>query len=98
MKQVSGKELARLAEKKGWELKNWDEKHWETPTEFRTIALAMPQSLAKVLIHTIFSTKDRAPCLKDAGFRRETHAYRAGVTDKLGCKAIRIGVVDERYA
>jgi putative transposase len=55
----------------------------------------MPQSLANVLIHTIFSTKDRAPFLKDAGFRRETHAYMAGVTDKLGCKAIRIGGVED---
>jgi putative transposase len=55
----------------------------------------MPQSLAKVLIHTIFSTKDRAPFLKDAGFRREAHTYMAGVTGKLGCKAIKIGGVED---
>ncbi len=55
----------------------------------------MPQSLANVLIHTIFSTKDRAPFLRDADFRRETHAYMAGVTEKLACKAIKIGGVDD---
>lgn len=55
----------------------------------------MPQSLDNVLVHTIFSTKDRKPFLQNADLRRETFAYMAGVTDKLGCKAIKIGGVED---
>ena len=53
----------------------------------------MPQSLANVLIHTIFSTKDRQPFLEDPEFRAATHAYMAGVTERLKCKALKIGGV-----
>ena len=35
----------------------------------------MPQSLAQVSIHFVFSTKNRAPFLLDKAFRREMHAY-----------------------
>ena len=55
----------------------------------------MPQSLDNVLVHTIFSTKDRKPFLQNADLLRETFAYLAGVTDKLGCKAIKIGGVED---
>jgi len=37
----------------------------------------MPQSLAKVLVHIIYSTKNRKPWLKDAGLRNELYAYNA---------------------
>ena len=30
----------------------------------------MPQSLAQIYLHIVFSTKDRAPFLKDPDFRR----------------------------
>lgn len=39
----------------------------------------MPQSLAQVHIHVIFSTKDRMPFLVDAEFRKEMHAYLASI-------------------
>ncbi len=39
----------------------------------------MPQSLAQVHIHLIFSTKNRAPSLVDAEFRKEMHAYLASI-------------------
>jgi len=55
----------------------------------------MPQSLDKVLVHTVFSTKDREPFFREDEFRRKTHAYMAGVTDKLGCRAIKIGGVED---
>jgi hypothetical protein len=29
----------------------------------------MPQSLARILVHTVFSTKDRRPFLRDTGLR-----------------------------
>jgi hypothetical protein len=31
----------------------------------------MPQSLAKVLVHVVFSTKDRRPFLRDKAIREE---------------------------
>jgi putative transposase len=39
----------------------------------------MPQSLAQVHIHVIFSTKNRMPFLVAAEFRREMHAYLVSV-------------------
>jgi putative transposase len=39
----------------------------------------MAQSLAKVFVHIIFSTKGRAPFLADPGLRREMHAYLAAL-------------------
>jgi len=35
----------------------------------------MPQSLARVLVHIVFSTKNRQPFLKDQSIRGELHAY-----------------------
>jgi len=31
----------------------------------------MPQSLARILVHTVFSTKDRRPLLRDTMLRQE---------------------------
>jgi hypothetical protein len=39
---------------------------------------AMPQSLSKVIIHIIFSTKNREPWL-DSTIRPRTHAYLATI-------------------
>lgn len=55
----------------------------------------MPQSLDNVLIHTVFSTKDRNPFLSDPDFRCKVHAYVAGVANKLGCYAIKIGGTED---
>ena len=38
----------------------------------------MPQSLASLLVHLVFSTKDREPWLTDA-FHDELHAYIGGI-------------------
>jgi len=38
----------------------------------------MPQSLANILVHLVFSTKHRAPCLKD-DIRDELHGYIGGI-------------------
>ncbi len=51
----------------------------------------MPQSLSKVLIHAIFSTKNRRPYLQDTEFRTQLHSYLAGTAKSLGCQPIRIG-------
>jgi len=38
----------------------------------------MPQSLALVLVHIIFSTKNRMAFLQSAELRSEVHAYLTG--------------------
>lgn len=53
----------------------------------------MPQSLDKVYLHTIFSTKDRFPFFSTPDLQREIHAYLASVVAKLGCHAIKVGGV-----
>ncbi len=45
----------------------------------------MPQSLARILIHVVFSTKHRTPWLKDIGVRRELHAYITKTLQSLEC-------------
>jgi putative transposase len=55
----------------------------------------MPQSLAKILIHTVFSTKDRRPLLHDRGLRDELHHYLGGILLKLDCQPIIVGGVED---
>jgi putative transposase len=52
----------------------------------------MPESLSFLLIHIIFSTKDRRPVLKDD---IEIHAYLATVARNAGCECFRVGGVDD---
>ena len=52
----------------------------------------MAQSLAFLLVHVIFSTKDRRPFLRDE-IRPELHAYLATVVRNLGCDCYRVGGV-----
>jgi REP-associated tyrosine transposase len=52
----------------------------------------MPQSLSKVILHIIFSTKDRERWL-DSGVRPRMHAYLATVCRGLGAELIRVGGV-----
>lgn len=49
----------------------------------------MPQSLAKVYVHLIFSTKDREQTLPDE-IRPDLHAYMGGILYGLGCAPIEI--------
>jgi putative transposase len=53
----------------------------------------MPQSLSNVLLHVIFSTKDRAPFLQDAKLRKELHAYLIGTLRDIDCPSLRVGGV-----
>jgi REP element-mobilizing transposase RayT len=39
----------------------------------------MPQSLAKVIVHIVYSTKNRQPWLNDANIRAELYAYNATI-------------------
>jgi putative transposase len=51
----------------------------------------MPQSLANVLVHLVFSTKERRAIFQNAELRDEMHRYLAGVTANLDCPAVIIG-------
>jgi putative transposase len=53
---------------------------------------AMPQSLSKVIIHIIFSTKDREAWL-DRDVRPRMHAYVATTCCDLNAEALRVGGV-----
>jgi putative transposase len=55
----------------------------------------MPQSLAKLYVHLVFSTKGRFPFLKDDALRVELHAYLATVLLNLDCPAVLINSVDD---
>ena len=55
----------------------------------------MPQSLARVVLHVAFSTKNRVPFLKDQELRARLHAYMAGVLQNIGCEPILIGGVED---
>jgi len=55
----------------------------------------MPQSLAQVYLHIVFSTKDRTPWLSDRAIRNELHHYLGGTSNNLGCPVIRVGGVED---
>ena len=55
----------------------------------------MPQSLARVVLHVVFSTKNRVPFLRDAEVRTRMHAYMAGVLQHIGCEPILINGVED---
>jgi putative transposase len=51
----------------------------------------MPQSLSSLLIHLIFSTKDRYPFLGQKDLLSRTHAYLGGILRDSGSPSITIG-------
>ena len=55
----------------------------------------MPQSLAKILVHSVFSTKDRRPFLRDRSLREELHRYLGGILAHHDCQPIIIGGVED---
>ena len=52
----------------------------------------MPQSLSFLLIHIVFSTKDRMPII-DAAIRPTLHAYLAAIARNADCECFRVGGV-----
>jgi putative transposase len=52
----------------------------------------MSQSLAKVYLHVVFSTKNRAPLLTD-GWREELFQVVGGSANNLGCQSLIVGGV-----
>jgi putative transposase len=60
----------------------------------RPIGQHMPQSLARIYLHLVFSTKGRAPIIRDQ-IRDPLHRYMAAVLNNLGCHASLINSVDD---
>ena len=55
----------------------------------------MSQSLAKILVHTVFSTKDRRPYLRERPLRADLHNYLGGILNRLECQPLIIGGVED---
>jgi REP element-mobilizing transposase RayT len=55
----------------------------------------VPQSLANILVHTVFSNKDRRPFLRDKPLRDELHKYLGGILTNLECQPIIVGGVED---
>jgi putative transposase len=55
----------------------------------------MSQSLSKVLVHVIFSTKNRVPYLRQPGLHEKMNAYMIGALENLRCPAMQVGTVDD---
>jgi REP element-mobilizing transposase RayT len=54
----------------------------------------VPQSLSLVVIHVVFSTKERMPCL-GGKVRSGLHAYLSTVARNAGCECYRTGGVSD---
>ncbi len=55
----------------------------------------MAQSLAKILLHMVFSTKERRPFLKDPMLREGLHRYLGGILTNLDCQPLIVGGVED---
>ena len=51
----------------------------------------MPQSLARLLVHLVFSTKNRVPFLQSLHLRSEVHAYLTSTLRGLDCEPVQVG-------
>ena len=54
----------------------------------------MPQSLDKILVHFVFSTKNRAPLITD-DVRDDLHAYIGGIVANLSGTLLKAGSVED---
>lgn len=55
----------------------------------------MPQSLSNILLHVVFSAKERRPFLQDPAIRQELFKYSNGILKNLKCPSLIInGVAD----
>lgn len=55
----------------------------------------MPQSLARLWCHLIFSTKHRQPFFQDKAIREQLHAYLATCLTTSGCEPRIVGGVED---
>jgi len=55
----------------------------------------MPQSLSNVVVHLVFSTKDRQPFLANDEIREEIHRQLGGTSKTFGCPTLIVGGVED---
>src|SRR5262245_8979464 len=55
----------------------------------------MPQSLSRIYLHIVFSTKNRTPFLENKPVRDALHAYLAGTCRNLECPTLIVGGVED---
>jgi putative transposase len=56
---------------------------------------AMAQPLSHLIVHAVFSTKDRRALLRSEEIRSETYSDMAGIWKNLQCHPIKIGGADD---
>jgi len=54
----------------------------------------MPQSLVRVYLHIVFSTKHRRPYLTEKTWQEKLYGYMSGICKNLSCSALKIGGVE----
>ena len=54
----------------------------------------MPQSLSNLIVHIVFSTKNRKPFLREEGIRDEMRRQLGGTSKTLGCPPVLVGGVE----
>ena len=57
--------------------------------------IPVPQCLANVAVHLVFSMKDRRPYLVADDIRSEMHRQLGGTSKTLGCPILRVGGVED---
>jgi putative transposase len=55
----------------------------------------MPQSLAQIYLHIVFSTKNRYPWLKGKQIQADTHAYISATLNNMDCPCLITGGVED---
>jgi len=55
----------------------------------------MPQSLAQIYLHIVFSTKGRRRYLQNDSIRTELHSYLGGTCRNLNCPSLCVGGVED---
>jgi REP element-mobilizing transposase RayT len=55
----------------------------------------MPQSLSRIYLHVIFSTKNRQRWLSDPDTRKSLHSFMAATMKQLECTPVEIGGVED---
>ena len=53
----------------------------------------MPQSLAQIYLHLVYSTKDRYPWLKSKQLQADVHAYLSATLNGRKCPCLKAGGV-----
>ena len=54
----------------------------------------MPQSLSRILVHLVFSTKARQRFVTES-LQPELHAYMAGTLSQIDCPSLQVGGTDD---